>query len=106
MKTAKRAKSSQPKFENRVRFNWGFHDATYAVANGLNTVEKNYGFGFGKGGSTLDINSPDEVVAKHFDKEYAIGWTFGYYEAVGRGSRPESSESAWQSAVREGKVSE
>lgn len=100
MKTRKARVTS--KFENRVRFNWGFHDAVQVVREGWQ--RKNYGFG-----PALKIESPEDVLARHFDRVYARGWIMGYYEAVGRQSggadlNNMSSEVAWNDAMRQGKV--
>lgn len=102
MKTNKAKTTSKVKFENRVRFNWGFHDASQAVEQGWATPEMNFGFGPAFGA----FKTPEDVVAMHEDKEYARGWYYGYYETCGRGSRPESSEVAWNDALKAGQVSE
>jgi hypothetical protein len=104
MKTRKTRKAE--KFENRVRFNWGYHDAAQAVREGWDCPEKNFGFAIG--GTMGAITSIRDVLVKHFDKTYAQGWQAGYhdaqdgiYEARGR-----NSEEAWQLALRMGLVAE
>ena len=87
-------------FEDRVRFNWGFHDAVLAVRQGWATAEKNFGFA-----TALKIGSVDAVLTQHFDGVYARGWTFGYQAALA-GNDCTSSEPAWQNAVQLGQVSE
>lgn len=86
------------KFENRVRFNWGYHDAAHGVRRGKKW--QNYGFG-----DALKIDSPKDVMEKHHDKAYALGWTFGYYEALG-GGICNTSEYAWKNATEQGKITE
>lgn len=85
-------KTRKPAFENRVRFNWGFHDAAQVVRQGWNKAEANYGFG-----PSLKIESPLYVLARHPDKVYAHGWFYGYYTAMS-GRPTESSEAAWAEA--------
>ncbi|HXE63158.1 MAG TPA: hypothetical protein VN519_06430 [Bryobacteraceae bacterium] len=79
--------------EPRVRFNWGFHDATHAVMQGWH---KKPGMGFLAGGALEAVTKPSEVLELHPDSEYAQGWLYGYDVAITTGERPESSEPAWQ----------
>ena len=91
------------KFENRVRFNWGFHDAALAVQKSWDTASRNYGFG-----SFISVLAPSDVLANHPDHEYAEGWFAGYCEAkealYAGNNRPETSDKAWMEAVAAGKV--
>lgn len=80
--------NKSPKFEARVRFNWGFHDAAQVVRE--NWQSRNFGFGPG-----LKVKKPEDVLEQHEDSHYAHGWIRGYYEALGGISKCESSESAW-----------
>lgn len=86
------------KFENRVRFNWGYHDAASVVRNARQG--QNYGFD-----QKLNITKPEDVLEQHFDETYARGWLFGYYEALG-GGVCEVSDFAWQTAIELGTVTE
>lgn len=87
------------KFENRIRFNWGYNDAAFGVERGLD-ASNNYGFG-----PALCTTKPEDVIEQHEDKTYARGWLFGYYEAAGGGTC-ETSEYAWKSALAFGTVCE
>ncbi len=103
--TRKNRKSSQPKFENRVRFNWGFHDATFAVEQGWAVRENN--FGFCHHGPLAGLRSSGDVISKHFDKTYAQGWMEGYLAmTTDETARPTSSDEAWIEALKNGYVSE
>ena len=79
------------KFSNRIRFNWGYHDAAQSVNKGWNSVGCNFGFG-----PTLKINTPGDVLARHPDKFYAEGWIRGYRDAEAK-IGTSSSEAAWNS---------
>jgi hypothetical protein len=70
-------KSPQPrKFEPRVRFNWGFHEAQDEAACGkLPRIRE---------------------IAAHFDRSYAAGYVRGYDAYQIDGKRSDSSEPAWQ----------
>jgi hypothetical protein len=98
----KSRKKSAELFSNRVRFNWGFHDAVQTVREHWNTTERNFGFGRG----TLDIRTPTDVLDQHHDKSYAEGWYYGYYEALGGISTCKSSSHAWETALGLGRVQE
>lgn len=91
-------KSKLPTFENRVRFNWGYHDAALVVEQ--NWQSSNYGFG-----PTLKITCPADVLSQHFDPTYAQGWTRGYRDAS-NGIATDTSEPAWIEAKRVGDVRE
>ena len=86
----KEENSMSAQFEDRVRFNWGFHDAAQVVREGWEG--QNYGFI----GTALNITKPEDELEQHQDKAYAHGWYFGYYEALGGVSSCESSEGAWK----------
>lgn len=91
---------AEPKFANRVRFNWGFHDAALAVRCEWDNADRN--FGFAKG--FLDnIQGASDVLAKHPDSSYARGWFYGYHEAK-EGKMCDSSEPAWNDALSAGQV--
>jgi hypothetical protein len=83
------AQFSEPMFEARVHFNWGYHDAVAAHAR----QAVNYGFG-----PTLTITTPADVLRQHYDRAYAMGWTYGYNAAV-RGEAASTSDEAWTEAV-------
>lgn len=94
--------------DDRINFNHGFHDAVHTVRRGWDTKKKNYGFGH-----MLTINCPDDVADTHYCKPYAVGWTYGYYEALWcrtlnemdiAKSYPETSSNAWNCAVELGNV--
>jgi len=78
------------KFEDRIRFNWGYHDAVQAVRNDWDKPERNFGFG----SAIADLTNPEKVLANHPDGVYAHGWVAGYYDAKG-GRNTESSAAAW-----------
>ena len=91
-------------FENRVRFNWGYHDAAQAVREGWANPEHN--FGFARQGVMASLTCVADVLAKHFDSDYAQGWQQGLfdaqdgtYEANGK-----SSEMAWRLMIKAGLV--
>lgn len=76
------------KFENRVRFNWGFWDGVNAQRCGIVRVDG------------LD---QDTIVARHFDRTYAIGYAMGWRESNG-GAVGETSQPAWDAALSAGQV--
>jgi hypothetical protein len=90
-KRATRASHAERRFHNQCRFNGGYHDAALAVREGWATPERNYGFG-----DLLEIRCPEDVLAKHFDKYYAEGWTQGYRDAKA-GIYTGNSQKAWES---------
>lgn len=94
-----KTKQPLPKFENRVRFNWGFHDAALAVRQGWANPERNFGFG-----PALKVAKPEDVQEQHYDKVWAAGWKFGYDQAKA-GLETPTSQPAWEKAVSEGLVS-
>lgn len=64
--------TTAPKFEARIRFNWGFHDGSAEAERG-------------------QVRN----VAGHFDKPYATGYRAGVSAFRETGKRPESSDAAW-----------
>lgn len=80
----KTAKQTAPRFPNRVRFNWGYHDAASDVRNGR--------------AIRMDGNTAETIVANHFDQAYAIGYTFGHRDALA-GTYKEWSAAAWAEAT-------
>lgn len=98
--TRKSRKNNTPKFENRTRFNWGYHDAAQAVKQGWCNVANNYGFG-----PAIKIETASDVLIRHTDKEYAEGWYSGYCDAIS-GEYANDSTKAWNAAMLLGKVSE
>lgn len=66
-------KNTTPTFPVRVRFNWGFHDATADVERG--TVRD---------------------VSGHFDWAYRDGYIHGQAAMIDATERPASSEDAWK----------
>lgn len=98
----KTRKQTAPKFENQIRFNWGYHDAVQAVRMGWTNAEHNFGFGpaFGK-------LTAENILEKHRDSIYARGWVYGYYEAIGSNGAEGScktSEFVWKAALTAGQV--
>lgn len=61
----------------RVRFNWGFHDATCDISRGRKVRD----------------------VAGHFSRPYAAGYLAGVRAMDGAAERPETSEPAWLAHV-------
>lgn len=61
----------------RVRFNWGFHDATCDISRGRKARD----------------------VAGHFCRPYAAGYLAGVQAMIGCTERPETSEPAWLAHV-------
>jgi len=100
-KSSKSSKYVEPKFENRVRFNWGYHDAANALKNGWGTPERNFGFSVSMG----VINGPEDVLKYHFDKAYAQGWAKGYADYQS-GIYAGNSQNAWEECLAAGIVSE
>lgn len=93
-------------FENRVRFNWGYHDAANAVKNGWATTQRN--FGFCNYGSLAGLKDIADILTRHHDKAYAQGWQAGYYDAED-GMYEERgclSDAAWDAAIKMGLVQE
>lgn len=88
-------------FSNRVRFNWGYHDAAQAVREGRDTTASNFGFSR----EFCLIECVQDVLVYHPDKSYAQGWMFGYY-ASKDGAHEVSSENAWNQAMTAGVVRE
>lgn len=68
-------------FDDRIRFNWGFHDAA-------NDAE--------------DRREPRDV-STHFDRAYARGYVAGYRTVLDGGDRF-SSEPAWSALLEDGGV--
>lgn len=100
----KRAAKKKEKFENRVRFNWGYHDAAHAVRQGWANPERNFGFGPALAG----LESVADILARHHDKVYAQGWQAGYIDAKDGmyEARGQNSEEAWNMAKKLGLVAE
>ncbi len=88
----------RPMFENRVRFNWGFHDAAQTVREGWDA--HNMGFA-----SAFSFNSLADVLAKHPDHSYAVGFVYGYKTAKA-GLSTVTSQPAWDEALAKGEVAE
>ena len=95
-----RSKRSKSKFPNRVRFNWGYHDAVQSVRAGWAVPEKNFGFG-----SAFKVADPENLRDVHPDPAYAVGWVHGYRDAV-VGDEKSFSDAAWDFATAAGEVSE
>ena len=72
----------------RIRFNWGFHDATSDM------TRKGYGRVLTETGEQMPHR-----VTKAFDAAYFEGYRRGVRVT---GSRPESSEPAWLSCLEDG----
>lgn len=79
-------------FPNRVRFNWGYHDAAHAVFMGWDNPGHFWGFAKALGEK---IEKPDDVLTHHFDPHYASGWIAGYRDKKA-GLYDGSSETAWK----------
>lgn len=94
-------KRKDPKFENRVRFNWGYHDAAHGVRMGWANPEKN--FGFANTGIMAGLETPESVLSRHYDKAYARGWYAGYTDMLA-GTYENDSDRAWGSALENGLV--
>jgi len=76
--TTTRKASAAPTFPARVRFNWGFHDAT----------------------ADVDTGRAVRDVSGHYDRAYAAGYTAGIAAMVGATERPDSSDAAWAARAR------
>ena len=96
-----KSKHNEPQFENRVRFNWGYHGAACALRNGWGTPKANFGFSVSMG----VINGPEDVLKFHFDKAYAHGWAQGFADYQG-GNYEGNSQKAWDKCLADGIVSE
>lgn len=66
------SRSKVHQFEDRVRFNWGFHDGTLDAEQGWN-----------------------RSVDGHFDAVYAAGFLEGRASFGGSGAREATSDHAW-----------
>lgn len=88
-------KTSEDKFTDRVRFNWGYHDAHHACRMGWANAECNFGFG-----PDYQFAEPNDIAKHHRDPSYAAGWMFGYADAV-NGRPQETSEEAWKAHTKE-----
>ncbi len=73
--------SKEPKFDNRVRFNWGFHDAMFDAAHGM-PDRRNVVYS-----SPLSLKKQEHI--------YALGYEAGYAEYKSTGKVNPSSENAW-----------
>ena len=62
-----------PKFDDRVRFNWGFHDGTHDASRGQATQQNG-----------------------HFDGVYAAAYRLGVASFDELKIRPETSDDAWR----------
>lgn len=100
-KMTRKTKKQASKFENRVRFNWGYHDAAFAVKHGLDNAAKNFGFGPAFG----TMESVRDVLAKHHDPIYAQGWQQGLMDAQD-GTYANDSEAAWNRCLAAGTVTD
>ncbi len=74
--------TTKPAFENRIRFNWGYHDGVSAKQGGRATKERN---GFGT------------LMSAHTDQVYAVGYRAGFTDAEA-GTNAETSDAAWDAA--------
>lgn len=84
-------------FEDRVRFNWGYHDAVDAHQRGA--IFGLFDSTFHKGREMTDTIVENE----HYDKVYAAGWGFGYRMSREMGENtPTTSEPAWQEWRKDG----
>jgi hypothetical protein len=101
MTTKRKAKAKKELFKNRVRFNWGYHDAAQCVREGWTET----GRCFGDNGPLSRATTPEEVLRYHFDASYANGWAAGYRDARA-GVYANNSQSAWEEALAAGWVSE
>jgi len=95
-------KANAEKFENRVRFNWGYHDAAQAVRQGWDNPAHN--FGFAQHGPLAGLTGLKDLLARHFDRTYAQGWQAGYHDAMD-GTYANDSSEAWNVALSLGLVS-
>jgi hypothetical protein len=76
------------KFEDRIRFNWGYHDAVQCVQEGWDISGRCFA------GELKPCVTPKQVIAHHFDKVYAHGWAAGYRDAKQQ-QAANTSEFAW-----------
>lgn len=84
-------------FEDRTRFNWGYHDAAAAVRNGYRNC------GFAVGGTLGNVTGPEDVLRRHSDRAYALGWQQGFFDATD-GFYEGDSSAAWDRCVVTGEV--
>lgn len=80
-------------FSDRIRFNWGFHDATRDQLAGCPRILLHGG------------KQNPQTVSKEYDAAYFHGYARGLKSAKESGMRLETSEPAWNEAVTEGLVS-
>ena len=85
MKTT--ATKTTEKFSDRVRFNWGFHDATHDASMGWPN-------------RLLTIEGPSIARPLPNDPAYCEGYRRGQQSFAALGYRVESSEAAWNEFMR------
>ena len=79
----------------RVRFNWGFHDATHdAEQNWTDRRTIKAGERDRTGRAGLDRTTP-------LGKAYAMGYDAGQKAMVNTKTRPDSSEPAWRAYINQ-----
>jgi len=83
------SKKFSPAFPNRVRFNWGFHDAASESARGYARLT-----------SMTDKHSL-RVVSHAFDPAYYFGYTYGL-DAVKAKLPTDLSDAAWTKSQLDG----
>lgn len=76
-------------FSDRVRFNWGFHDATHDAE--LGHVDR--------ASLTSPLGAIQPLPAGDQWRAYREGYVAGRAEYARTGSRPASSEPAWIAAI-------
>jgi len=91
-------RKTEQQFNNRIRFNWGFHDAVQCVQMKWDQTGDCFAVGFIK---SLPV-TPEAVIAQHPDKSYAQGWAYGY-RAAKAGTCTSNSEPAWIDYQQKGK---
>lgn len=83
-----RKRKQKPFFEDRIRFNWGYHDAAHDVMRGLYRCTGLYG-----------PQSP-QYVSRQYDAAYYEGYVRGIRDAR-NGAYAQNSEPAWQEYQKE-----
>lgn len=92
-----KTKRPAAKFENRVRFNWGYHQGALAVQQAWGP-EQNYGFG-----PAVDGRSVEAIMRSHPDNVYARGFQQGLIDAQD-GCYEGNSERSWAACLAAGHV--
>lgn len=83
-------------FDERTRFNQGYHSAAQGVIAGWATPDRGFGF-------IGNFKTPEEVRNNHPDPIFSKGWYAGFYDAKNgtyQGNIEESEKEAWDLYIK------